>query len=822
MQYKISGTKSAEPRPYEAEHRQVARWAAAEGMVLLKNEENTLPLDPTAKVALYGIGAIATIKGGSGSGDVNTREIVHIADGIRNAGVTLANEAWLEDAKTRYYEARYAWRDVIWKKVDEGQRMFYAMAQTPFVTPSGKEPVREDADTAIYVIARTAGEGADRHNVEGDYQLTKQERTELEQICALYDKVVVVINSGSLIDLSFLDEEPHITAVLYAVQPGMEAGNAIADVLFGKVCPSGKLTDSWTYKYEDFPNAETFSYLSGLEKEYYHEGIYVGYRYFDTFDVPVRYPFGFGLSYTEFSVRETGVTLDKTGSVPLVRVLAEVTNTGAVAGKEVVQVYASCPGTRLNKEYRRLAAFKKTGLLEPGASEEVEMVLSLYDLASYDEAQAAWILEQGDVILYVGTCIANAAPVRAINVAEEIIFTKTEHICPIQEALEEKQSDAEMTAVKRAADLKEVQESGLTVAQADVKIETITYDPGYEDTDPEVRAFVDTLSVDQMIQLVTGDISAGQGSTIGSAGSRVPGSAAQTSGCAEEQGLPSIVLADGPAGLRLNTSYQMINGVPKKEDFSKAIEGGFFYRGTETTEGETYYQYTTAIPVGTLLAQTWDPAVVMACGRIVAEEMEEFGVELWLAPGMNIHRNPLCGRNFEYYAEDPLLSGIIAAAMTLGVEQNPKCGVTIKHFACNSQEDNRKGSDSILTERTLREIYLKAFEIAVKEAHPKSIMTSYNLVNGVHAANNYDLCTKAARNEWGFDGMIMTDWTTTHQDPRCNAAGCVRAGNDVTMPGEPADHENIRQELEDGTLDIRDLKRSVARVVRCVWALTGK
>lgn len=822
MQYKISGTRSADPRPYEAEHRLIARKAATQGMVLLKNEGKTLPLDPTAKVALYGAGAIATIKGGSGSGDVNTREIVHIADGIRNAGVPLANKAWLEDMKTRYDEARVAWRDVIWKKVDEGQRMFYAMAQTPFVTPSGREPVREDTDTAIFVIARTAGEGADRHNVPGDYQLTEGERTELKKICALYDKVVVVINSGSLIDLSFLDEEPNITAVLYVVQPGMEAGNAVADVLFGKVVPSGKLTDTWPYKYEDFPNAETFSYLSGLEKEYYHEGIYVGYRYFDTFDIPVRFPFGFGLSYTDFDVRETGVTLDKTGSVPLICVQAEVTNTGDVAGKEVVQVYASCPGSRLDKEYRRLVAFKKTGLLEPGASEEVEMIFSLYDLASYDEAQAAWILEEGDAILYVGTCIAEAAPIRAINVEEEITFVKTEHICPIQEPLEEKKSDAEMTAAKRATDLNEVQESGLSVSQADVEIETIAYDPGFEDTDPEVRAFVDTLTLDQLIQLATGDVTAGQGSTIGSAGSRVPGSAAQTSACAEEQGLPSLVLADGPAGLRLTTSYQMVDGIPQKGDFSKAIHGGFFYRGPQVLEGETYYQYTTAIPVGTLLAQSWDPEVVMACGRLVAEEMNEFGVEVWLAPGMNIHRNPLCGRNFEYFSEDPLLSGIMAAAMTFGVEQDPKCAVTIKHFACNSQEDNRKGSDSILTERTLREIYLKAFEIAVKEAHPKSIMTSYNLVNGVHAANSYDLCTKAARNEWGFDGMIMTDWTTTHLDPRCSAAGCVYAGNDVTMPGEPADHENIRQCLEDGTLDIRDLKRSVARVVRCVWELTGK
>ena len=824
MDHKPSGTRSPEPRPYEAAHREIARKAATQGFVLLRNENAVLPLDKDQPVAVYGVGAISTIKGGTGSGDVNVREVVNIADGIRNAGVTIANDQWLKDLAQDYQQARQAWRDEIWRKADEaGGRMFMAMAQTPFIAPAGAEPVKEDAEVALYVIARNAGEGADRHNVPGDYQLTQEERTILKKICELYPQVVVIINSGSLIDLSFVAEEDNIDGVLYIGQPGMEAGNSVADVLFGDVDPSGKLTDTWTWKYEDYPNAKTFSYLSGLEKEIYHEGIFVGYRYFDTFDVPVMYSFGYGLSYTDFFVKETGVSLDKTGKMPLMRVTAEVTNTGEAAGKEVVQVYASVPGTRLEKEYRRLVGFRKTGLLQPNQTEEVEIIFSLYDLASFDEAQAAWILEAGEIILYVGTSLAEAVPVRAIKVEDEITFAKVDHICPVQETFEELHSDVDKTQAKRARDLEAIDESTLSVCAADVETEIITYDPGYEDTDPEIRAFVDTLSVDQLIELMTGDISKGQGSIIGNAGSRVPGSAAQTSACAEDLGLKDLVLADGPAGLRLNASYQMVNGEPKKQSFAKSIEGGFFYRSEEgDEEGETWYQYATASPVGTVLAMSWDPEVVKACGQVAGEEMQEFGIELWLAPGMNIHRNPLCGRNFEYYAEDPLLAGIMASAMTEGVEAYDGCGVTIKHFACNSQEDNRKHSDSILSERALREIYLKGFEIAVKEAQPKAIMTSYNLINGVHAANSYDLCTKAARNEWGFQGVIMTDWHTTQNDPLCSCSGCVRAGNDLTMPGEPTDHENLREELAAGTLDIRDLKRCAAHIVRAVWQLAGK
>ena len=825
MNHKLSGVNYSDPRPYEIAHRKVAREAAAEGMVLLKNED-LFPLAKGTRIALYGVGSMFPIKGGSGSGDVNSRETVNVRDGLKNAGYTIANEAWLENYKAAYEEAKAAWRDEIFAKCDEMEKktgnpnLFYVYAGTPFNAPVGADPVREDADVAVFVLSRTAGEGADRFDREGDYQATKEERRFIELLGKMYPAVAVILNIGSVMDLSFLDSVENLKAILLMGQPGMEAGSAVADIISADVTPGGKLTDTWALAYGDYPNSATFSHNNGnVLKEYYEEGLYVGYRYFDTFDVPVRYPYGYGLSYTDFAIEATGIRYEGAGTEdPKAIVTVNVKNTGEkYSGAEVVQVYASCPQDKLAKEYRRMVGFAKTGTLAPGESQTLEISFPIYALASYDESLPGWTLEKGIYGIFGGNSIAAAELVSSIEVKEDAVFEVTRHICPLKDELHELQADAGKLKARREAWLPKTAElPRITVSSGDIITKTAVYSGAYEDTPEEVRQFVDTLSEEQLILLTTGDVAAGQGSTIGNAGSRVPGSAAQTSNCAAEQGLGDFVLADGPAGLRLNKEYHVKDGTPIKEPFSKSIENGYLYRGPELTEGEVMYQFCTAIPVGTNLAQTWNPDTVAACGKAVAEEMVEFGVVSWLAPGMNIHRNPLCGRNFEYYSEDPILSGIMAAAMTDGVQSIHGCGTTIKHFAANNQEDNRKGSDSILSERVLREIYLKGFEIAIKLSHPMFIMTSYNFVNGVHAANSYDLCTMAARDEWGFNGMIMTDWGTTRNDPTSTAAGCLRAGNDIVMPGTPDDHENIRKELAEGTLAMKDLKRSVARVVDAV------
>lgn len=825
----FTGTTSNEVTARETENRKIARQAAAEGFVLLKNEDHILPIKNGAKLGLYGAGAVKTIKGGTGSGDVNERECINICQGLKNAGYEITSDAWLEAYASLYEETRLKWRDEILGKLPAYNNNFFeAYSTTPFFMPCGnpvdvEKAALDGADTAIYVLSRIAGENADRHDTEGDYYISAEEKALIAQLSKAYDSLVLVINTGGLVDLAFAEEFDNIKAVLQFVQAGQEGGNAFADVISGKVTPSGKLADTWALDYKDYPSSDTFSFKNGdVNTEKYQEGIYVGYRYFDTFDVPVRYPFGYGLSYTDFSVSTKGIEAVNTESgKPEIAVTVEVTNTGdTYCGKEVVQIYVSCPQGKLAKEYRRLAGFAKTEELKPQESCSMTITFPVYQLASFDEEKAAWILEGGTYGIWVGSSIQDAEPAGSLCLNKDAVLVQCEHICPLKEELKELTPDHGRMMEKEAAWLEKT--AGLPcvhMSAENIGKEIVVYSELPEHFTGRAGEIVESLSREQLVLMATGDPGKGQDAVLGSAGITVPGAAAETSSAAtgEPWNLPSMALADGPAGLRLNQKYQVVDGEIVPENFMNSIEKGFFAESVKE-EGTSYYQFCTAIPVGTLLAQTWNAELVKEVGEMIGKEMELFQVTLWLAPGMNIHRNPLCGRNFEYYSEDPLLSGIMASAMTLGVQKVPGCGTTIKHFACNNQEDNRMGSDSVLSERALREIYLKGFEIAVKNSQPMSIMTSYNMINGVHAANCYDICTRAARDEWGFAGAIMTDWTTTFASPRgeCTAAGCMRAGNDMVMPGIPQDHENIRQELSEGALSIQELRRCICNTVNLI------
>ena len=828
------GTTSTVMSQREKDNAILAREAAAEGFVLLKNKAQTLPLKPGTKIGLYGAGAVRTIKGGTGSGDVNNRYNVNIYDGLKNAGYEITSVEWLDGYDSCYIQARESWKSEIFRKLTEecNGNFFEAYSTTPFSMPAGaaidEAAAKEDgAEIAMYVLARIAGENADRRDEAGDYYITEEERAQIAALCEAYEKVILVVNTGGLIDLAFTDEFPNITAVLQFVQAGQEGGNALADVISGKVTPSGKLVDSWALDYMDYPNAAYFSHKSGdVYREEYREGIYVGYRYFDTFDVPVRYSFGYGLSYTEFDIKVTGISKQISAQgKPTLSVSVDVINTGAAySGKEVVQVYVSCPQGKLPKEFRRLAGFGKTKLLAPGETQSLTLRMDLYQLASYSEEQAAWLLETGTYGIWVGNALSTAALCGTFVLDETKVLVQCEHICPLKESLEELQPDKAKLEEKQTAWLRKAEERKLPKVQISAKelpTETVVYEKLQDQYPDRAGEIVDQLSTEELIALATGDPAKDQGaSALGSAGQTVPGAAAETVTVAEKAPyyVASIVLADGPAGLRLRSEYQVReDGSIDGGDFLDGFENGYFAEPKES-KGIVYHQYCTAIPVGTLLAQSWNMELMHTLGRMIAGEMNEFEVTLWLAPGMNIHRNPLCGRNFEYYSEDPLLAGSMAAAMTQGVQSIPGCGTTIKHFACNNQEDNRMGSDSILSERTLREIYLKGFETAIRSAQPMAMMTSYNLINGVHAANNYDICTKAARDEWGFAGVIMTDWTTTTDSTagECTAAGCMKAGNDMVMPGDMRDHASIRQALKDGTLDIRELKRCVYHTIKII------
>ena len=813
-------TTSPEITEWEKEHAALARKAAAEGMVLLKNENSLLPLAKGEKIALYGSGTVVTVKGGTGSGDVNERYSVSIREGMENAGFQISDPEWCDSYKKLYDEKRAEWVAEMRAVHDKNPGEFFQYyADHPFERPVGDDPKATDANVALYCISRNAGEAADRDASKGDYYLNDGERAMLASVCRLYENVIVVINAGGIIDLSFLDEEPAITAVLHISQPGMEGGNAVADIISGKVTPSGHLTDSWAIDYEDYPSAKTFSHNNGnTDFDEYKEDIYVGYRYFDTFDIPVRYGFGYGLSYSSFEISLTGLTVDSKEQSFSIK--ADIKNIGKFEAKDVVQVYATAPRTSLDKEFRRLVGFTKTHRLKNDRSTDIEVKVPIERLASFDESAHEWKLEKGVYIIWLGESLEASKPVYGIEIKEDTVLSRVKTICPVKDEFEriDLKDIAQQLQERYDKALNIVKEHGkiVTFDTDGIEVKDLTEEgTNTEIGDSDVREIINKLSVDQLCCMVKGDSDVQSGGNLGAAGESMPGAAGETSAAALKEGVARIILADGPAGLRLQKFYYVKDGKIVDVPFLFNVEGGELYPEAEKLEGTRHYQYCTAIPVGTLLAQSFDTDLVKEVGCMIGDEMQRLGVTLWLAPGMNIHRNPLCGRNFEYYSEDPLVSGLVAAAMTDGVQKNEGCGTTIKHFACNNQEDNRAESDSRVSERALREIYLKGFEIAVKKSQPMSIMTSYNLINGVHSANNKDLVTQALRHEWGFEGMVMTDWFTTNSK-RCSASGCMRAGNDLIMPGIPADEDNIHEELKNGTLDEKDLRACVARVIRTI------
>ena len=819
-----SGTTSPETSSRELANRIVAKKAAEEGIVLLKNEGRLLPLEKGKRLALFGSGAGRTIKGGTGSGDVNERSSVSVVEGLENAGFAVTTKSWIEDYERAYMDARNEWKQTILKEAEGGDAeiFFQTYAKHAFRIPSGRlmteEEVKEaDTDTALYVISRIAGEGADRFAEKGDYYLTDAEEEQIAFVCSHFAHVVLLINTGAQIDLSILEKQPKIEAVLFMVQAGMEGGNAVARVLTGEVNPSGKLTDTWGVAYEDYPAAKTFSHNNGnVRKEYYEEGIYVGYRYFDRFGKSPRYAFGYGLSYTEFALDLKKAEIKVSKEDQTIAVSVPVKNIGEILGKEVVQVYGSCPQEGIPKEYKRLLGYAKTGLLKSGETEVVSVAFPVKALASFEEGKSAWVLEKGMYALRAGTCSDSLSLIGGLEVKEEAVIEKTTPICERKEALQEVEPPKAEAMEYEAAWKKELLAKALPVYPLVGQCEAREDGPQTE-MEKMAKDLAEKLTDEELIHLVVGEVNKSQNANaLGSAGIMVPGAAGETSSIlSQKYGIPGLPMADGPAGLRLSKTYEVNekDGSIYARGLLDALEGGFFTDGKEHEGARKYYQYCTAFPVGTLLAQTWNRGLLEEVGQAVAEEMEEFGITWWLAPGMNIHRDPMCGRNFEYYSEDPVVSGLSAAAITKGVQSRHGVGTTIKHFACNNQEDNRKGSDSILSERTLREIYLKGFEIAVKEAKPMAIMTSYNLVNGVHSANSYDLCTTVARGEWGFRGIIMTDWTTTDQAGGSIPHLCINAGNDLIMPGTKEDLQELREAQKEGSLSREALKACAARLI---------
>ena len=814
----VKAGTNPEPTQFELENRALARKAAAEGFVLLEND-GVLPLKGK-RIAIYGSGARMTVKGGTGSGQVRERYSVNIAQGMENAGFEVTSKAWLDRFDQFYADTYEAYRLEQEEKV-KGIREFGKILHmvTPFQHPTGIPVTEEDVaasecDTAIYVLARQAGEGNDRYDQQGDYRLDDVERENLEFVSKNYKNFIVVVNAGGVIDVSFLDTL-HVSALVYYVQGGEEGGNALADALSGKVNFSGKLATSWAYRFEDIPSNTTYSYLApDKHNQEYNEGIYVGYRYFDTFGVKPRYAFGCGLSYTTFDISYVSVAVE----MGAVTVKAVVTNTGSVAGKEVVQLYASVPFGN-SAEKQRLVAFAKTKELAPGETQEVALNVSLRDLSCYNEAKAAWVLRGGEYILRLGNASNSNEPVAVLTLAEETILEQCTNVCPVEHQIDEIQAPA-----REAEDI-----SGLPALSLEGSIpETIihTYETPEEDPD----ALVESMTDEQLITLVIGGGTSNKNLVVEAMGA----SGTTTPDLYAELGIPNVILSDGPAGLNLTPQVAEMGGdVTKPVKTPQMLEAyrrylfGFtrmimMKQMAEPGEGITHYQYATAWPCGQLLAQSFDPELLEQVGDAVGTEMEAYGVTVWLAPGMNIHRNPLCGRTFEYYSEDPYVSGKMAAAIVRGVQSHPGKGMSIKHFAANNCELVRNFSSSNVSERALREIYLRGFEIAVKESNPMTVMAAYNKINGVYCTNNYDLLVKVLRNEWGFEGLVMSDWDSMKatSDPVIPLSGDVQKAHmaqcDLVSPGRPDQREALKKGLETGAVRREDLKRSAVRILKMI------
>lgn len=776
------------------EHIALSREAAAEGMVLLKNDGAVLPLAAGRRVAIFGKGCTDYVKGGGGSGDVTVAYIRSLLDGMRIKAA---------EGKVSVYEPLGAFYEQETKKqYDEG--VVPGMTIEPEIPAELLAGAKAFTDTAIVTICRFSGEnwdrtiaqedGEDDHISEfqggevglleraakvferGDFYLSAAEQRMVDTVKNNFANVIVVLNVGGVVDSSWFVDDAQIQSVLMAWQGGMEGGLAAADLLCGDRNPCGKLVDTFAKRLEDYPSSANFHDSERYVE--YIDDVYVGYRYFET--VPgmqekVNYPFGYGLSYTQFEIEVNRARVTDEN----VEVLCTVVNTGDRAGRETVQLYVSAPQGQLGKPARELKAFAKTRLLQPGELQVLRLTAALGTLASYDDlgriSKSAYVLEKGEYTFYLGTNVRDAKKVDCVFAVDQDTVTEqlvsrcapnmlTKRLRP-DGSYEELAVDESLVRISawnpedtpaKCPDVVGRTGAGFMVKPEKTQLSEVA------DGRCSLDSFMEQLPVEDLIQLVCGQPNTGVANTFGF-------------GNLPEYGVPNVMTADGPAGLRIQP-----------------------WCGVNTT----------AFPCATLLACTWDPALLERVGAAGASEVVENNIGVWLTPAMNIHRSPLCGRNFEYYSEDPLIAGKMGAAMVRGI-QSQGVAASVKHFACNNKETCRFESDSRVSERALREIYLKGFEIVVKESDPWTIMSSYNIVNGQRSSERHDLLTDILRGEWGFDGMVTTDWWN-HAEQYLE----IQAGNDVKMGcGFP---ERLKKDYDEGRITREEIAVCAKRVLEMI------
>ena len=761
------------------EHVALSKNAAKEGMVLLKNQNDLLPFGKGTKVALFGKGTFDYVKGGGGSGDVTVEYTVNLYEGLKKLNGYVAVFEELADYYRTYVQEQY----------DAGN--LPGQIAEPELPDDLCTKASAFADTAVISISRFSGEGWDRHLTghemfeDGDFYLSHAERAMVEKVKNHFSKIVVVMNVGGMVDTEWFCHDDTIGAVLMAWQGGMEGGTAAAELLCGYGNPSGKLVDTFAKKLEDYPSTENFHESDDYVD--YNEDIYVGYRYFET--IPdaaerVNYPFGFGLSYTKF---EWAVSeLEQSGDRFSMK--ATVRNMGRYAGREVLQVYVCAPQGKLGKAKRSLVAFQKTRLLEPGCSQEVTLEWNLYTMASFDDLGKvqpfAYVLEKGEYSFHVGTSVRDTVCCNHLFRLEE--DQAVEQLSPklVPSKLKKRmRSDGSYEALP-VFETQSGQPDGLIpLSEYDFE-HAEAYIRGIDNMQSQGRdesgmhwigevvdgtitldEFVGQLTDKQLCYTVCGQPNVGVANTRGF-------------GNLPDLGVPNATTSDGPAGIRIHRRCGI---------------------------------YTTGFPCSTQVACTWDPEIAWAVGEAGAKELKENNMAAWLTPAVNIHRSPLCGRNFEYYSEDPFLAGTMAAGMVRGI-QSQGVAACLKHFALNNKETNRKNSDSRISQRAAREIYLKPFELIVKNTDLCYVMSSYNVVNGCRASECKELLTDILRGEWSFDGMVSTDWHVFSEQYKE-----IKAGNDLRMPG--GFPYRLMEAMDRGLITRQEIETSVKRIISVILRL---
>ena len=792
----------------EKENGALALEVAREGIVLLSNR-GALPIKGK-KIALFGAGARNTSKGGTGSGEVNNRHNVSVEEGLEMCGIRVTTKGWLDDLDKEMAEEERV-RDEKLRQIGKKYSVFrfWALLQEiaiPYTFPCGRDITEEDVqnsdtDTAAYVLTRQAGEGTDRRNTAGEYYPSEKEIRDVKFLTERYKNTVLVINAGACIEVGRFVQMP-LGAIVFMGQAGQAGGQALAQLMLGQCNFSGKLAATWPKKLTDLPCSDSFSYLDGnTDRELYKDGIYVGYRFYDTFGVEPQYAFGYGLSYTKFSIRAKA---ELEGASVCVK--AKVTNEGTCAGKETVQVYLSCPSGVVKREYQQLSGFAKTGLIQAGESEETQIRFDLADFAAYDERRACFILEKGDYAVRAGGNSRETEQIATVVLEKECVVEQCRPIGAAQGRVREIEAPVRYDG-ERCGDILYLNDGAIVTVQNDY-------------AEPKAEILPQTL---KMSDKELADVCVGDPSLMSGRLADVAGACGQIDKkVCKKYGFRSAVMADGPAGIRIAMQYAVEpNGKVKAggklpPDLVKAKR---FFRFLEhiwsktSKKAKSVYQYCTAWPCATVQAQTFDPELLGRVGRATAKEMMRYGVGIWLAPGMNIQRFPLCGRNYEYYSEDPWLTAQMASALTLGVQENKKCAVTVKHFCCNNQEDNRMRSSSEVNERALREIYLKAFKWTLRRAHPKCVMSSYNKVNGQYVNSSHDLIVNTLRCEYGHDGIVMTDWQSVARE-QARAGEVLSAENDLIMAGDKYQHAQLLEAVKTGKAARSVLQKSASRILK--------